>query len=106
MENANAVGNSKGTFRLAKQIASKDKTASFVQPSIDNQGNPITSNEQQLELWATFLEEKFRVQPDEPDIDLDSEEDVPPPSFDEVCACIQQLKTATITGPDEVPVEQ
>ena len=108
MEQANAVGNSKETFRLAKQIATKRKTTSFAQPSIDDQGSPITSNEQQLELWARFLEEKFRAQPGEPDIILhsDSELDVPPPTLDEVSACVKQLKKGKSTGPDEVPIEQ
>ena len=108
MEKANAVGNSSETYRLAKKIATKGKTTLSTQPSKDDAGNPITSNEHQLELWANFLDDKFAAQPGEPEVVLHSnnEEEVPPPSLDEVKACVKKLSNGKGTGPDEVPIEQ
>lgn len=108
MDRANAVGNSCETYRLAKKISSKGNTTLSTQPSKDESGNLITTNEQQLELWAKFLEEKFAAQPGEPDVILHSasETEVPLPTFDEVKACVLKLSKGKGTGPDEVPIEQ
>ena len=93
---------------IAKRLASNSKTTQTTQPSKHEDGNLRTSTDQQLELWANFLEKKFAAQPGEPEIELhaDSKEDVPPPTFDEVEACVKQLKTGKATGPDKLPIKQ
>jgi hypothetical protein len=108
MEKANAVGNISEVYRIAKKLATKGKTTLSTQPSKDDHGNLITDNEQQLELWAQFLEKKFAAQDGEPEVILhsDTEEDVPLPTFDEIKACVKQLKNGKGTGPDEIPIEQ
>ena len=101
MEQMNAVGKISETFRLAKRISSKGKTKLSTQPSADEQGIAITSNEQQLELWA-----KFAAQAEEPEVILYSEVAVPLPTFDEVESCVKHQKKEKATGPDDIPIEQ
>jgi len=109
IEAEGAAGNTTNVFRLAKQLSSKQKGNPSVQPSIDDEGNNITRNEDQLECWAKFLEKKFAARPDEHIVDLSSESeetDVTPLTLDEVRACIKHLKSGKAAGPDNIPVEQ
>jgi len=78
MEQANAVGNTTEVYRIAKKLANKGKTTLSTQPSKDKDGNAITSNEQQLDLWAEFLE-KIEAEEDEPEVVLhaENEEELP-----------------------------
>ena len=64
IEEAHAVGRTSETFKLAKQLSGK-KSSGNIQPSKDDQGNVITDTDQQLELWAEFLEKKFSQGPEE-----------------------------------------
>ena len=36
----------------------------------------------------------------------ENEEDVPPPSLEEIKDCVKQLKKDKGTGPDDIPIEQ
>ena len=108
MEKANAIGKFSDTFKMAKQLSCKGKTTSCIQPAKDAQGNIITTTEQQLELWAEFLEKKFASDPNEPNVILtsDEEEAVPPITLEETSACVKMLSKGKAAGPDEVPIEQ
>ena len=108
MEQANAVGKTSETFKLAKKLASQGKTTLFTQPSKDEYGKPITSTDQQLKLWANFLENKFSAQANEPEVALqcEYEEEVPLPRLEEIDICVQQLTKGKATGPDNIPIEQ
>ena len=108
IEDANKVGKYSDTFKLAKQLSGKKKSSSCVQPSKDNEGNPIISTEKQLELWAEFLEKKFEKGPEEPEVNLEDpdEEAVPPPTLDETVTCLKKLSRGKAAGPDEIPIEQ
>ena len=59
-------------FKLAKQLSTKRSGIStqHIQPALYDAGNPITSTEQQLNLWADFLDTKFAAGQDQPKIDL------------------------------------
>ena len=74
---------------------------------ISKDRNSITSNEQQFDLWAEFLE-KIEAEEDEPEVVLhaENEEDLPPPSLEEIKDCVKQLKKGKGTGPDDIPIEQ
>ena len=103
------MGNSSQVYKLAKSLKPSGKGNSFCQPSKDSAGNPITSNEQQLEEWAKFLEVKFAARPNEPEVDLNNlngEEDPPIISFEEVTNAVKCLKKNKACGPDGVPIEQ
>ena len=109
LEKANSVGNSSQVYKLAKSLKPSGKGNSFCQPSKDSAGNPITSNEQQLEEWAKFLEVKFAARPNKPEVDLNNlngEEDPPIISFEEVTNAVKCLKKNKACGPDGVPIEQ
>ena len=80
-----------------------------MQPSADNDGNPITCAEEQQEAWAKFLEKKFAARPDEPEVVLDQDPDerTPPDiTLEEVQICVKNLKSNKSSGPDAIPVEQ
>ena len=108
MEQMNSIVKTSEIFRLAKQLTSKGKTTLSTQPSVDENGLPITSTQQQLELWAQFLQNKFSAQPNEPEVVLHAEEEqeVEMPSLEEVESCVKKLKKGKAVGPDGIPVEQ
>ena len=100
------AGNSREVYRLAKQLKPKSGK-SYIQPSVDVQGQPITDNEQQLNAWADFLEQKFASRDNEPEVHLpDDHIEVPEIQLEEVSACIAKLKPSKAAGPDSIPVEQ
>ena len=72
IERENSAGNITNVFRLSRHLSSKQKSNLSVQPAIDAQGNVITSNEQQLECWAEFLDSKFAARDNESLVDLTS----------------------------------
>ena len=88
IENDISEGKTSDIYRKAKSLSSHPKGSSFVQPSVDPEGNIITSSEQQLEEWAKFLENKFAARENEPVVDLSNsestDETVPVISVDEV----------------------
>ena len=109
IESANSQGNTTEVFRLAKSLSTKRSGNLTVQPSIDSDGNPITSAEEQQEAWAKFLENKFAARPDEPEIDLHDDDDAPSTpniTLAEVQTCVKNLKPNKSPGPDTIPVEQ
>ena len=85
------AGNTREVYRLAKQLKPKSGN-SYIQPSIDEQGQQITNNEQQLSAWADFLEKKFASRDDEPSVELPEDNvEVPDIQLEEVTACIVKL---------------
>ena len=93
--------------RKAKSLSTRPKGSSFVQPAIDNNGNNITSSEQQLEEWAKFLEAKFSPRDDEPAVDpTDIDVTARDITIVEVQECVKKLKHGKASGPDTIPVEQ
>ena len=111
IETANSVGNSTEVNRIAKRLSTKQNGKSFIQPSVDNNGNIITSTDEQLEAWAVFLEEKFSARSGEQTTNLEQEQDeetneVPEPTRQEIESCIKTLKKGKATGPDDIPIEQ
>lgn len=110
IEKEGSVGNITEVYRLSKSLSTKRSGNAFVQPSVDLQGNEITSSEQQLEAWAVFLEEKFAARPNEPEIDLQqtpaNEDLVPDIDMEEVKVCVTKQKHGKAVGPDGNPVEQ
>ena len=100
-EKAYSVDKHSEIFRLAKQLSGKGKTTSCTQPSRDDQGNPITDTDQQLELWANFLEKKFSAGPEEPEVILHAEDEVvvPLPALEETAACVKKLNKGKAAGP-------
>ena len=109
MEQSNDVGKYSDTFRMAKQLSGKGKTTCCTQPAKGEQGNIIIDTEQQLELWAKFLEAKFakgQEEPDEVNLRSDDEEPVPPLSLEETTACVRKLSKGKAAGPDDIPIEQ
>ena len=69
---------------------------------------PITDTEQQLELWAKYLAKKFARGPEEPDVILHSDDEVPvpPPTLEETTTCVRKWSKGKAAGPDDVPIEQ
>jgi hypothetical protein len=84
IEEANAVGRSSETLKLAKQLSGK-KSSGNIQPSKDDLGNVIADTDQQLELWAEFLDKKFSQDPEEEEVNLldGNEEPIPPTTIEE-----------------------
>ena len=70
IEAADKVGDTTSVHKIAKVLTSKGNGNKLCQPSTDNDGNLITSTEQQLESWAVFLEKKFSSRPEETVPDL------------------------------------
>ena len=108
IEAADRVGDTKSVFKIAKVLSSKGKGNKLCQPSKDEAGNLITSTEQQLEVWAVFLEKKFSAQPDEtlPDLrDIGNEATLPGISLEETQACLNKTKLGRAPGPDGNPAE-
>ena len=69
----------------------------------------IVSTDQQLDSWASFLEDKFKPLANEPDVfipEANSDENIPDLSLEEVKNCIKSLKSNKACGPDAIPVEQ
>ena len=97
-------------YRIAKLISNKRNGNTFTQPAVDQQGNIITSTEQQLNAWADFLENKFKARANEPEVDLhqDTGPDDPGPdiSLQGVKAWGSKLKSNKATGQDMIPAEQ
>ena len=60
MEAADAVGNIRELSRLTKVLGGRTKQ-SLVMPSKDLNGKPITSIDQQLKAWNTFLDENLQL---------------------------------------------
>ena len=109
IEEAGAVGKSSTVFKLAKKLKPKGKGNSHCQPSIDAEGKPITSTEQQLEAWAKYLQTKFAARPDEATVNcnnLPGEEDPPNLNLEEVTKAVKNLNWDKATGPDSIPIEQ
>ena len=110
MEKSNAVGNITEIYKLTKQLSTKKKGNAFCQPSKDHTGAPNTSIGQQLEPWATFLEQTFAARPGMTQTDLhdENEEAVPVPeiTLEEVKTGVALLKSRKATGPDSIPIEQ
>jgi hypothetical protein len=109
IEEAESTGKTTQMFKIAKQLSTRSRGNNNCQPSQDNEGNPITSTEQQLEAWACFLEKKFSARSDELDVNLQNhpgEVKVPDINIHEVKLCVSQLKSGKAPGPDAVPIEQ
>ena len=81
-------------YRLAKQIYKKKSGKSYIQPSVDMQGQQVTSTDQQLNAWTEFLEQKFSARDNEPEVMLpDDNIIVPNIQLDESYACVKKLKS-------------
>ena len=109
IETANAAGNVTEVFKCAKQLSSRGTGNSFLQPTLDGNGDPITTTEQQHQLWADFLDNKFAAISNDPEVDLSDLPDESPPAkftLDEMKECVKKLKSGKACGPDKVPVEQ
>ena len=109
IEEAEESGDITGMYKIAKCLSNKKGGNSHTQPSVDQEGNQITTSEQQHDAWATFIEDKFAELPDEPVIDLsdpDNTEVIPDISYEEVEACVKHMKSGKAAGPDTVPIEQ
>ena len=107
IDRENQSGNMREVYRLTKQLSNKKRANMFIQPTVDLQGNRITNNEQQLNAWADFLENKFSSRADEPEVDMpDDQIDTPAIELDEVVACVTKLRSNKAAGPDCIPVEQ
>ena len=91
---------------IANKFSSKDNGNSFCLPSTDSNGNEIASAEQQLKLWAEFLENKFESLPDEPTVNLNDDFDVDYQMADiileEVKLCLKHLKCNKAPCPDTI----
>ena len=108
IEAADRIGDSTSVFKIAKTLSRGGNGNKFCQPSIDSNGNQITSTEEQLEAWAVFLEEKFSARPNEtfPNLeDLHDEEAIAELSLEETEACLKLTKSGKAPGPDEIPAE-
>ena len=70
MESAEKAGKTDVVFKIAKQLSTKRNGNQHTQPALDDNGNPITSTKQQLNLWTDFLDKKFAPGLNEPEIDL------------------------------------
>ena len=109
IEKEDSVGNTSEVYRLARSLSSK-KGNSLTQPSVDLEGKPITSSEQQQEAWANFLEKKFAARQNEPEIDLqpidNATENVEDITLEEVKVCVKNIKSNKSPGPDTIPAEQ
>ena len=109
MESAEKAGKTDVVFKIAKQLSTKRNGNQHTQPALDDNGNPITSTKQQLNLWADFLDKKFAPGVNEPEIDLSDPpeaEPSPPITMAEVKECVKKLKSGKAPGPDTIPVEQ
>ena len=109
IEKAEESGDITGMYKIAKCLSNKKGGNNHTQPSVDQEGNQITTSEQQHDAWANFLEEKFATLPDEPVIDLadpDNTEVIPNISYEEVETCVKHIKSGKVAVPDTVPIEQ
>ena len=108
IEAADRVGDTTSVHKIAKVLTTKGNGNKFCQPSTDNDGNLITSTEQQLESWAVFLKKKFSARPGEtvPDLaDRPDDDAVPELSIEETELCLKSTKSGKAPGPDEIPAE-
>ena len=105
MAAAETVGNTREVTRLTKQLSGKSSQPSPM-PSKDLQGAPITSSDQLLVEWNTFLSAKFAA----PDIDKDAEVettvcDEELLTDDELLTCLNGLSDNKAPGADNLPIE-
>ena len=99
IEAADRVGDTTSVHKFAKVLTLKGNGNKFCQPSTDNDGNLITSTEQQLESWAVFLEKKFSARPGEtvPDLEDRPDDDVVPElSIEETELCLKSTKSGKL----------
>ena len=104
MEAADRAGNSRAVSKLVKILA--NKRSSSIMPTKDHSGNPITSSEQLLLAWNTFLEKKFAA----PACDegKSREATVSPEDHltdEELDKALSAMKPGKAPGWDQVPVE-
>lgn len=92
---------------VSKQKKGFSPTTSFCN---DKDGNLITDKEKVLQRWSEcFIEllngEQSSETPQEESIDFENNEDVPPPTIQEVENAIQSLKNNKSAGSDGIPAE-
>ena len=116
MEDADAVGNIQAVHSLAKKLQGKGKQAS-ANITTNEQGQPLVSEEERLEVWRRYYEIKFAKAPAlDPSIQaipipIPSHcGELPPvslecPTYVEVVKALGALKSGKSPGIDEIPVE-
>ena len=105
---ADKVGDTRKISKLTNKISSRPNAANIM-PSKNLDGTPITSQEELLEAWQTFLGRKFACA-DRPSAafapginDIRPEEDVV--SWEEFEECVNALRGDRAAGSDEIPIE-
>ena len=109
IEKYDREGNTREVFRIAKSLSSRANGSQFTQPNLDLMGNIITTSEQQLDAWATFLEQKFSPLPNEDEVDLingGNDQPVEDITLEEVKASVKKLNSGKACGPDALQIEQ
>ena len=105
IEAADKTGNAREITRLTKVLSGKSRKPSTM-PSKDLSGDPITSPEQLVSAWNTFLAKKFTSPPS--DINREQEQTVSPDDHlttAELEECLDALKSGKAPGVDGIPIE-
>ena len=105
IEAADKTGNAREITRLTKVLSGKSRKPSTM-PSKDLSGDPITSPEQLVSAWNTFLAKKFTSPPS--DINREQEQTVSPDDHlttAELEECLDALKSGKAPGVDCIPIE-
>ena len=104
MEAADRVGNTRAISKLVNVLAKK--RSPNIMPAKDHNGNLITSSEQLLQAWNSFLEKKFASPAS--DEGKAREATVPPEDYlsdEELDKALFAMKPGRAPGWDQVPAE-
>ena len=107
-EDASAQGNMKQLYEITRKLAGKYKRTD--RPVKDQNGNVLTSDEDQLNRWREHFEELLNRLPPQNPPDITPAEEVlqitcERPSKAEIEKAIHHMKRGKASGPDKIPAE-
>ena len=104
MEAVDRIGNTRVVSKMVNMLANKRSPS--IMPTKDHSGNPITSSEQLLQAWNTFLKKNFASAAS--DVGKNREATMSPEEYlsdEEFDKALFAMKPGRAPGWDQVPAE-
>ena len=111
IEAADNIGDIKEISRGTKVLFGTTRNSNFAQPSVNKDGDIITSAEELGGLWHQFLQKKFsateleKAREEYPDLSKHGLDETHELSQQEYLAAVKRMKNGKVTGPDGIPAE-